>query len=351
MKNEYKNIQNIKERIINRKKKRNNEKIGNINKFKEYIIIIKFIIILCSFTSKIKTNKFYLYGVSKITLKIKGIGYKYVLGVYNEDPSDSGSFQKEYYPNLININGNKQNNITYKYYFNQEDNFVELIWNNNINNCKNMFRDCSDIIEMDLSDFDTSEVTTMHWMFYRCSSLISLNLSNFNTFKVQSMWSMFSYCSSLTSLNLSNFDTSQVTEMCWMFQDCYNLEYINLKNFEENKLSDNKFMFDNVPVNIVVCMNENNKKILSELNHWKCYIIDCSDDWKLKQKKIINDNCIDNCNKDTKYKYEYNGKCVENCQNGDYFDDNNINKCKCELEKCLSCRIRKMFILSYCCSK
>ena len=57
MKNESKNMQNIKERIkiineyniinINRKKKRNNENIGNINKLKEYIIIIKFIIILC----------------------------------------------------------------------------------------------------------------------------------------------------------------------------------------------------------------------------------------------------------------------------------------------------------------
>ena len=36
MKNEYKNIQNIKERIINRKKKRNNEKIKNIKKIKNY---------------------------------------------------------------------------------------------------------------------------------------------------------------------------------------------------------------------------------------------------------------------------------------------------------------------------
>ena len=73
MKNESKNMQNIKERIkiinenniininINIKKKRNNENIGNINKLKEYIIIIKFIIILCSFISRIKSNKFNLY--------------------------------------------------------------------------------------------------------------------------------------------------------------------------------------------------------------------------------------------------------------------------------------------------
>ena len=82
----------------------------------------------------------------------------------------------KYYLNLT-----KQNVITYKYDFNQTDNFVELIWNNNINNCDFMFRNCKDIIEMDLSDFNTSEVTTMLRMFHTCSSLISLNLSNFDT--------------------------------------------------------------------------------------------------------------------------------------------------------------------------
>ena len=149
---------------------------------------------------------------------------------------------------------------------------------------------------------------------------------------------MFNGCSSLISLNLSNFDTSKVQSMYAMFYDCNNLEYINLKNFKQNQLTSYDNMFKNVPDNIVVCMNERNTKILSQLKYRKCYTIDCSDDWKLKQKKIIsNNNCIDNCNDDTIYKYEYNGKCVENCTNGDYFDDNNINKCKCELEQCLSC--------------
>ena len=320
MKNESKNMQNIKERIkiineyniinINRKKKRNNENIGNINKLKEYIIIIKFIIILCSFISRIKSNKFNLYNISKITLKIKGTGYKYVLGIKNDNPSSEFSFKKKYYPNLIKINGNEKNDITYKYYFNQTDNFVELIWNNNINNCYSMFRRCYDIIEMDLSDFNTSEVTTMQWMFLSCSSLISLNLSNFDTSKVQSMQAMFSGCN--------------------------NLEYINLKNFNENQLTEYRYMFDNVPSNIVVCIDERNTKILSKLPNINCRTIDCSDDWKLKQKKIIsNNNCIDNCN--TINEYEDTGKCVENCTNGAYIDDNNINKCKCELEKCLSC--------------
>ena len=59
------------------------------------------------------------------------------------------------------------------------------------------------------------------------------------------------------------------------------------------------------------------------------------------KKKILSNNgsCIDKCENDNIYKYEYNGKCYENCSNGYLTDDNNnpTNKCKCELEKCESC--------------
>ena len=42
-------------------------------------------------------------------------------------------------------------------------------------------------------------------MFCECSDLTNLNLSNFNTQNVINMSGMFSYCSSLTNLNLLNF--------------------------------------------------------------------------------------------------------------------------------------------------
>ena len=44
-------------------------------------------------------------------------------------------------------------------------------------------------------------------------------------------------------------------------------------------------MFDFVPGNIVVCMNENSKKILPQIKSKTCYITDCSNNWKMKQKK------------------------------------------------------------------
>ena len=60
---------------------------------------------------------------------------------------------------------------------------------------------------------------------------------------------------------------------------------------------------------------------------------------EIKTKKIINETglCINNCNNDITYNYEYNSKCYDNCPKGYYIDNNNIKKCKCELDKCHSC--------------
>ena len=154
-----------------------------------------------------------------------------------------------------------------------------------------MFFNFTNITEINLSYFDISKVIKMNRMFYNCTSLTSLDLSNFNTLKVTTMSSMFTYCSSLTSLDLSNFDTSNVNDMDYMFYECINLEYINLYNFKESKLDDLKEIFTGVPVNIVICINNDNpeEKIISEIQYLDCYAINCSNDWKSKQKKFFNE--------------------------------------------------------------
>ena len=74
-----------------------------------------------------------------------------------------------------------------------------------LKNTSLLFVGCSSIISLNLSNFNTNNVTKMSFMFNECSSLISLNLSNFNTNNVTNMYAMFNECSSLTSLNLSYF--------------------------------------------------------------------------------------------------------------------------------------------------
>ena len=96
-------------------------------------------------------------------------------------------------------------------------------------------------------------------------------------------------------------------------------------------------MFYLVPDNIVVCINENSNKILPQIKDKNCYTIDCSDNWKIKQKKIVNKTgiCIDNNNNDILYKYEYEGIYYENCLNGNLINNSIIKNCSCE--SCISC--------------
>ena len=57
-------------------------------------------------------------------------------------------------------------------------------------------------------------------MFNGCYSLEELNISNFNTDNVTNMDGMFLDCSLLKELNLSNFNTNNVTNMDGMFNGC-----------------------------------------------------------------------------------------------------------------------------------
>ena len=208
-----------------------------------------------------------------------------------------------------------------------------------VTNMGYMFSKCFEISSLYLSNFNTSKVTYMGYMFYHCRKLTSLDLSNFDTSIVTYMGYMFNGCSNLFSLDLSNFDTSLVTGMDSMFKGCLKLSYINLKNFIENiSLSVNN-IFDLIQDNVIVCLNNNSKKLLEEIFKINCYTIDCSDNWQIKQKKKVDKRniCWDDSNNDILYRYEYNGKYYKYCINGTLYNNHTINNCTCDKEKCLSC--------------
>jgi surface protein len=63
-------------------------------------------------------------------------------------------------------------------------------------------------------------------MFFLCRNLSSLDLTNFNTGNVTEMWGMFEGCEGLTSLDLTSFNTANVTDMDAMFRGCSTLTTI-----------------------------------------------------------------------------------------------------------------------------
>ena len=99
------------------------------------------------------------------------------------------------------------------------------------------------VLDIDLSNFDTSKVTDMSSMFYNMRNLTSLNLTNFDTSQVTNMSFMFLNVAKPTSLDISNFDTSNVADMSWMFAGMRNLTSLNLTNFDTSQVTNMEEMF------------------------------------------------------------------------------------------------------------
>lgn len=114
---------------------------------------------------------------------------------------------------------------------------------------------------IDLSSFDTSNVTNMNSVFMECRNLTTLDVSSFNTSKVTTMRSMFSCCTSLTKLDVSNFDVSKVTNMETMFSTCVSLTTLDICSFDFSNVTNyTKILFNMGKGNITIYVKDQTAK-------------------------------------------------------------------------------------------
>ena len=98
-----------------------------------------------------------------------------------------------------------------------------------------MFSGCGNFTSLDVSNFNTANVTYMHCMFSGCGNLTSLDLSNFDTQNVAYMSYMFSNCVNLATIYASDkFVTTACSEDGEMFSDCKKL--VGAVPYDENKV-------------------------------------------------------------------------------------------------------------------
>ena len=132
------------------------------------------------------------------------------------------------------------NNTAY-YYTNSEKIILD-------SNCQGMFMRFDKMKELDLRDFDSSLVESMHTMFYEMRELELINLSNFDTSNVKNMYAMFDADMSLEKLDVSSFQTDKVTDMKFMFFEMRKLKELDLSNFNTSKVINMGHMFANAYV-------------------------------------------------------------------------------------------------------
>jgi len=97
---------------------------------------------------------------------------------------------------------------------------LRMIDVSNVINMDSIFYGLSNLISLDVSNWNVRNVKNMVSMFYGCTNLISLDVSNWDVRNVENMNHMFSFCKNLISLDVSNWDMSSVKNMEKMFDKC-----------------------------------------------------------------------------------------------------------------------------------
>jgi hypothetical protein len=106
-----------------------------------------------------------------------------------------------------------------------------------------MFSNMWALENLDVSSFDTSNVTNMAHMFGGLAKITTLNLNNFNTSKVTDMSNMFNSMLIIENLSLPSFDTRSVTTMNGMFGGMEGLKNLNISSFDTSSVRNFRYMF------------------------------------------------------------------------------------------------------------
>jgi len=127
----------------------------------------------------------------------------------------------------------------------QNINYIEpFIITNKCTNTHGMLSGCNKLTSIDISNWDTSNVTNMSYMFRELLQMTSLDVSNLNTSKVTDMTGMFSYCTNAEIINMNGWNTAALTTMRTMFDNCRKLKTIvGLGDLNTSKVTDMYEMF------------------------------------------------------------------------------------------------------------
>ena len=359
-----------------------------MNKTYTYYVLIFIIIIHFS------RAKLTLLKLNEIKLVIKGTGTQQIL--YNLFPYD---------PSEVIVNGTLRESCRKSCYLENEDkNEVIITFNSQINTCEYMFHDLSNIIEADLSNFDSSQVISMaymfegcnnlkridfgeidtslvssiHSIFKKCGELTFIDMSKFNTRNLEDMYDTFSECHKLIAVKMQNFDTSKTRIMRGIFHHCYALKYADISNFQTPCVSDVQYLFErcdsliyadlssfiihhtintdymflNANSNIKMCIRDD-----TTINYLPIFRNQCSDNCFNNNIKIDlrSNTCINNCN-ECLNNYEYYKLCFDICPENTYpkineflcldkkpkgyYLDNDIHQYNLCYQTCKDCKLK-----------
>ena len=249
-----------------------------------------------------------------------------------------------------------------------------------LSNLDFMFQGCEDLINVDLSNINSSSINSSIYTFTNCQNLETVNFTSVNTSNVESMDFLFAGCNNLLELvGFESLNASSVKKTTGMFSDCTSIRKVNLSGFDMDNVEEQNGMFINNPslrmVEMHNCSEAN--QMFSTQTEFNLAIIGNENSDILNFTNIIGEIIIieediepfiykdpdlfggmgdDGCNKGggDKCKECINPNIVDckNCNDGYYLPDGNLTKMKCQKcdTGCNLCDSRIGSDLSYCTS-
>ena len=106
-----------------------------------------------------------------------------------------------------------------------------------------MFNNCSSLTELNLSHWRTKNATLMNAMFQNCNNLKTLDVENWDTSSCENMGHLLHYCNSLENFDASKWNVGKVKTFASMFSECEKLNYFSTKNWNTSSCETMQFMF------------------------------------------------------------------------------------------------------------
>lgn len=124
-----------------------------------------------------------------------------------------------------------------------------------------MFQSAWSLDNLDFTEWDTSDVTSMQEMFADMRGLTSLDISMFVSPKVTSFMYFISSCPALTWVDASNLTSDKATDIRYMFRGNSALRYLDIRSFDFTKPTNASNVFTDIPADCeIIVMDETQKE-------------------------------------------------------------------------------------------
>ena len=108
-----------------------------------------------------------------------------------------------------------------------------------------MFSGSLSLQSIDVGNWNTGLLADASYMFLECPSLKCIDVSNWDVRELREAYCMFMNCQVLASIDVSNWETKEIRSMTSMFFSCKSLQLLDFRKANFNKVKDAERIFTN----------------------------------------------------------------------------------------------------------